>query len=80
MLNFSYCAAKSTEFDTKFISVSIPGPRWIRVHKMSVTQPPYTVRNLVEGSQYEFRVCAENDVGPSAPSEMSEPVSFQEIG
>jgi titin len=43
--------------------------RWIRLTKGVVTAPMFTVRDLIEDSEYEFRIVAENDAGESVPSE-----------
>ncbi|ELT96021.1 hypothetical protein CAPTEDRAFT_34147, partial [Capitella teleta] len=42
--------------------------RWIRLNKGVITSPMFTVNDLMEGSEYEFRVVAENDAGESQPS------------
>ncbi len=47
----------------------------MRTHKTSVQGPPYTVQNLMEGNQYEFRVYARNVIGLSEASEMSQSVT-----
>jgi len=39
--------------------------------RKTVAQPSYTVTGLKEGTQYEFRVSAENKVGQSPPSDVS---------
>ena len=43
--------------------------RWSRVNTQPVTSPMFTVKNLIEGDEYEFRVVAENEAGVSKPSE-----------
>ncbi|KAK7507540.1 hypothetical protein BaRGS_00001475, partial [Batillaria attramentaria] len=43
--------------------------RWTRVNKSPIRDTVYTVMDLVEGSEYEFRVIAENAAGLSKPSE-----------
>lgn len=42
----------------------------------TVTAPStvYTVEGLVEGVEYYFRVSAENEEGPSEPTELAQPV------
>lgn len=47
--------------------------KWIRVNKEPVDQLHYTVRDLVQGNDYEFRVCAINIEGEGAYSRESEP-------
>ena len=53
----------------------VRGPRWMRVHKTMVEAPPYTVKNLMEGSTYQYRVSATNVIGDGDMSEMSKPVT-----
>ena len=55
----------------------IRGPRWIRVHKSMVEEPPFVQSNLYEGAQYEFRVFAQNAIGLSEASEVSSTVTCQ---
>ena len=45
--------------------------RWIRVNKTPVSDLRCRVTGLVEGSEYEFRVFAENQAGQSKPSDPS---------
>jgi len=46
--------------------------------RSSVTQTEFTVTGLSEGTEYEFRVTAENKVGRGATSEVSAAVKFEE--
>ena len=43
--------------------------RWTRMNKGVLTAPMFTVKDLVEDQEYDFRVVAENDAGESKPSE-----------
>ena len=45
------------------------GTRWMKVNKKPVTNLSLTINDLVEESDNEFRVCAENAAGISKPSE-----------
>ena len=47
----------------------LSGTRWIRATKKPVTKCSFPVSDLVEGSENEFRVCAENAAGVGEPSE-----------
>jgi titin len=47
----------------------LSGTRWIRVTKKSIAERSYSIDDLVEGSDYEFRVVAENAAGVGQPSE-----------
>jgi hypothetical protein len=47
--------------------------RWLKVNTGAVTELTYKVNDLVEGSEYEFRVSAENKVGVGPPSSPSKP-------
>ena len=44
---------------------------WIRVNRTLVNETTMTVSDLVEKNDYEFRVIAENKVGPGEPSNPS---------
>ena len=46
--------------------------RWLKGNKEAVTENTYTVPDLLEGNEYEFRVCAENKAGAGPPSEPSD--------
>ena len=50
------------------------GFKWSRVTSHSSHELEYTVTSLREGSQYEFRVSAENKAGVGPPSEPCKPV------
>lgn len=45
--------------------------RWLKVNKQPITATHLSVKDLVELSDYEFRVCAENEAGVGKPSETS---------
>ena len=47
--------------------------RWTKATRDSVTETSLTVRDLIEGKEYEFRVAAVNKAGTSQFSEPSEP-------
>uniref|UniRef100_A0A672I7Y4 Uncharacterized protein n=1 Tax=Salarias fasciatus TaxID=181472 RepID=A0A672I7Y4_SALFA len=49
------------------------GGKWIRVNKTPCRDLRYRVLGLFEGSEYEFRVFAENIAGFSGPSPISDP-------
>ncbi|KAH9498303.1 hypothetical protein Btru_006488 [Bulinus truncatus] len=42
--------------------------RWVRVNKSPIRDTVFTVNDLSDGSEYEFRVMAENPAGLSKPS------------
>ena len=48
--------------------------RWVRVTRDSTRQTTLTLNDLKEGSEYSFRVIAENKAGQSQPSEPCRPV------
>jgi len=50
--------------------------RWIRVGKSETTT--YTDKEVVEDTEYQFRVCAENKVGVGPPSEPTDPVTAKD--
>ena len=43
--------------------------RWTRVNKTPLSTTMFTIKDLIEDDEYEFRVVAENDAGDSKPSE-----------
>ena len=43
--------------------------RWVKVNREPITNLQKAFKDLVEGSEYEYRVLAENDAGISKPSE-----------
>ena len=46
---------------------------------MRVSEPAFTVTDLMPGTSYEFRVTAENKLGRSDPSPPSRPVQIRDI-
>ena len=48
--------------------------RWLRVNKAPVSELSLLVDDLVEDNEYQFRVVAENKVGPGEPSQPTAPV------
>ena len=54
--------------------------RWKQISSLPVPQTLYTVTNLNEGSEYEFRVIAENRAGlMSNSSKVSQPFTCHQI-
>lgn len=53
---------------------------WIKCNDYNVKDPEFTVPNLVEFKEYEFRVIAVNNSGKGEPSEPCKPVKIQEAG
>ncbi len=47
--------------------------RWVKATKSLVTDLTFKVTDLIEGMEYEFRVFAENKVGPGPPSVPTSP-------
>ena len=52
--------------------------RWTRVNKQPVPGTVMKIVDLTEGSQYEFRVIAENKAGNSKPSNIAGPITAKE--
>lgn len=56
-----------------------PGDKWRQVGRRdSITATTYRAAGLREGTQYEFRIIAENKVGQSPPSAPSKSVKYVE--
>ena len=49
-------------------------PRWTRINRTAVTDTSLAVDDLVEGTEYMFRIIAVNVKGESKPSQPSENV------
>ncbi|XP_071942196.1 twitchin-like isoform X2 [Antedon mediterranea] len=47
---------------------------WTKSNKYPVKEPHFTVDDLTQGREYEFRVRAQNEAGVSEPSNASQPV------
>jgi len=52
--------------------------RWLKISKGSVAELKFTVNDLVEGNEYQFRVSAENKVGVGLPSSPSPPFAAKD--
>ena len=53
------------------------GYQWTPANaRQTLTKPEFTVTGLKEGTEYEFRVSAENKVGQGPVSETSSPVKY----
>ncbi|KAJ8922127.1 hypothetical protein NQ315_004061 [Exocentrus adspersus] len=50
-------------------------PHWVRAAPLLVRVPEVTISGLEPGWRYQFRVSAENAVGMSDPSDLSEPIT-----
>lgn len=51
---------------------------WKNVNEVPITNTVHTIPNLKEGEEYNFRVIAVNDVGPSDPSKPSANIVIEE--
>lgn len=56
----------------------IGGAIWVKCNDYNVIDTDYTVLNLIEGSDYEFRVFAVNAAGRSEPSTCTMPIKICE--
>lgn len=64
------------EFDggspiTGYYVEKLSGTRWIKANREPIKKCEYPIKDLIEGSDNEYRVCAENAAGLSKPSETS---------
>lgn len=57
----------------------VDGGSWIKCNDYNVLDTDYTVPNLVEGHNYEFRIIATNAAGKSEPSPSTIPVKTIEV-
>lgn len=57
----------------------VGGIGWARCNEYNVTDLNYTVLNLIEKADYEFRIYAVNAAGHSEPSSCTTPVKIQEV-
>ncbi|CAH1130125.1 unnamed protein product [Ceutorhynchus assimilis] len=53
----------------------VGSPHWVRATPLPVLFPEITLSGLEPGWRYQFRISAENAVGYSDPSEVSEPIT-----
>jgi len=52
--------------------------RWLKISKGAVTELKFTVSDLVEDNQYQFRISAENKVGVGPPSSPCPPFAAKD--
>ncbi|RWS15514.1 twitchin-like protein, partial [Dinothrombium tinctorium] len=52
---------------------------WIKVNDYGCLDCEYTVLNLIENNEYDFRVFAVNDAGKSEPCQIAQPVKVTDI-
>lgn len=57
----------------------VGGALWVKCNEYNVMDCTFTVLNLLERSDYEFRVYAVNAAGKSEPSSCTTPVKIQEV-
>ena len=60
-------------------SRQLPASKWVRTSKSTTTETTTTVTNLLEKYEYEFRVIAQNKVGPGPPSLGTAPVAIKPL-
>ena len=56
----------------------LPGSRWNRINKENVPDTVYTACDLVESTEYKFRVAAENAAGVGQPCEPTGPIKAKD--
>ena len=52
---------------------SLLEPTWHRVNRVPIADTSATVEDVIEDEEYEFRVMAVNEAGPSRPSDVTSP-------
>ncbi|KAG8238874.1 hypothetical protein J437_LFUL018785 [Ladona fulva] len=57
----------------------VGGAFWVKCNDYNVTDTEYTVLNLIEKGDYEFRIFAVNAAGKSEPSSCTTPVKICEV-
>lgn len=57
----------------------VGGALWVKCNDYNVLDLDYTVMNLIEGADYEFRIFAVNAAGRSEPSSCTTPVKVCEV-
>ena len=62
-----------TGYQIEKLPVKGRGGNWIPVNTVSGDKTSFTVPNLIEDSEWEFRVTAINDAGPGKPSKSTGP-------
>ena len=53
--------------------------RWVPLNRAPITMPTYTVRDITEGDDCEYRVAAANDAGVGPPSETTGIVTARDL-
>ena len=80
ILNWKAPADGGSPITNYIIEMKGPGDsKWKRVNKDAVIDTSFTVPDLQEGSEYEFRVTAENKAGPGQPSKPSNKAKYGEF-
>lgn len=54
-------------------------PTWTRIERLNPNKTAFKVQNLLEGSEYSFRVSAENKHGTSAPLETEATIKIKSL-
>lgn len=56
----------------------LPGSRWQKASKKPIPDTMFTVPDLYENTEYQFRVSAVNAIGVGKPSEPTSPIKAKE--
>lgn len=54
------------------------GTRWVKCGKTSGPDCKYRVTDVIEGTEVQFQVCAENEAGVGHPSEPTEILTIED--